>query len=557
MKTPAFRVTLDARHPETHRVRVTIEARGATFPNLLQFPVWTPGSYLVREFSRHITRFTGGEKVSKNSWRPQAGGRKVTYEAYCFERTVRTSYLDDRVASWNGATLLPLLEGAMEIHVLLPRHWQTLGTALATQKRGPGHWILRARDDDEWIDSPIVAAAPGNGGQARFRSRGKAHRITWIGNTPAVAIEKLTRDVKLISDTVQKMFGGAPFRAYDYLFDFPPRAYGGLEHRSSQLSHFDGFDLGDAKKYEAFLALVAHEYFHAWNVKSLRPQALGPFDYLRENYTPDLWFAEGLTSYFDDKLVFEAGLISEASYNAVRLKDVNTLKDGTPGITRRSLAEASFDAWIRYYRPDEDSLNTDVSYYVKGAQLGWCWDAYLQKKTRGRWTLARLMRAFWREFGIAADEPLREAKPGFSHEEIFEFAHATTGVDHAVVREWVHSRKPLPWRMAAAHFKLKFKEKPAPAALALAGMNLLDRDGKAMVGSVFSGSSAEAAGLAANDELIAIASTRIVNAEHAQMLLRRNAARPSLDLLFARAGKVATTKVRLRKHSGLGLEFEV
>ena len=401
------------------------------------------------------------------------------------------------------------------------------------------------------------AAAPGPGGQSSFRPRGRPHRITWIGNAPARDFRAITAHVKKISDAVQGMFGGAPFREYEYLFDFLPRSYGGLEHRASQVSHFDNLDLGDAKKYENFLALVSHEYFHAWNVKSLRPEALGPFDYFRENYTEDLWFAEGITSYFDDKLIFDAGLISAASYAAVRLKDVNNLKDGTPGIARRSLADASFDAWVRYYRPDEDSANSDVSYYVKGAQLGWCWDAQLQKRTKKRWTLANLMRAFWGEFGVPADARLRDAKPGFSQDELFAFAAKKTGIDHGFVKNWVHGRKPLPWREAAAFFKVSFRERVSVPLAHFLGANAVDREGKTFFSQVYSGSEAERAGIAANDEIIALDDVRVATTEAAQNLISRRAGAKPLRITLSRAGHVFVAKAKPRRHPGLGVDFEL
>jgi predicted metalloprotease with PDZ domain len=552
----SFRITLDIKAPESHRVKVRIEAIQGHLPEVLAFPVWTPGSYLVREFSRHITNFVGGRKVQKNEWELDSKIKHVEYEVYCFERTVRTSYIDSRNISLNGANLLPILRGKMEIELRLPTSWKILGTSLKHNKKSPGTWLLHAQNDDEWIDSPIVAAAPGQGGQFSFISKGKQHRVTWVGTSPAKEKKELSADIKKISDTTQSMFGGAPFYSYDYLFDFLPRGYGGLEHRSSQLSHFDGSELADPKRYQLFLGLVAHEYFHAWNVKSIRPEALGPFDYFRENYTEELWFAEGITSYFDDKIVHDAGLLSAQDYKALRISQVNQVREGTPGIYRRSLAESSFDAWIRYYRPDEDTPNSSVSYYEKGSVLGWCWDAHLQKKSRGRWNLTKLLKAIWKEFGIHSEESLREAKPGFSQDELLDFCARVSRVEHRTVFDWIHSRKPLPWRMAANHFKLKVQRKVVSQAAQFLGLTPADREGRVVAGIVFSGSAAEKQGIAPNDEIIAIDEERVLNSASLEQILRR-AKDNTIQALLSRSGRVFTTELRLRAHADLGVDYEL
>lgn len=555
MPKPSLHVTIDARHPETHRLFVKISGN---LPPVLSFPVWTPGSYLVREYSRHITGFRGGRKISKNKWAVTANAREVSYEVYANERTVRTSFIDENYAALVGATLLPLLEGRFRVTLLLPTRWGHVGSALRFKRQSPGRWEAVARDSDHWIDSPIVASAPGYGGETSFRSGGIQHRIVWAGTECARPLPALARDCKKIFDATIRMFGGAPFRRYDCLLHFGSGLYGGLEHRDSQLSQFDGSLLGEKKNYDNLLRLIAHEYFHAWNVKSLRPEALGPFRYEQENYTEDLWFAEGLTDYFDDWIVWKAGLIETKAYWQARLKDAQAMQDGLPGHKRRSVAESSFDAWIRYYRPDEDSWNTDVSYYSKGALVAWCWDAWLVKRSRGRWDLARLIRAFWKEFGVDAEAPLAEARPGYTRAELFAFAEKVTKLkQRELVESWVTARRPLPWRDAARAFGVKVKENVSNRLLHESGIQLQWRGTQALAAKVAAGSAAEAAGISAQDEILAIGADRLVEADKAEALWQKHAGRGPVVLTISRLGKLMHRRLRSRRHGGLGVDYVV
>ncbi|RZA03326.1 MAG: M61 family peptidase, partial [Proteobacteria bacterium] len=409
MKTKPLKVILDLTKGSSHRVQVKILRGGENIPADLSFPVWTPGSYLVREYARHVTNLAPAHKVNKNTWRLIGNPAEVSYEVYCFERTVRTSFLDENYASLVGATLLPLLGGPFEVELKTPRAWEFVASALKFKKIAPGRWLAQVRDDDHWIDSPIIAAAPGFGETSRFVAKGITHHVAWVGMRCAREMKDFEAAFRKIVNASIDLFEGAPFKEYWFLLHFGQKLYGGLEHRDSQLSQFDGQGIAEAKDWDAFLRLIAHEYIHAWNVKSIRPRALGPFDYTAENYTPDIWFSEGLTDYLDDYLCWKADIIPEEAYWKARLKDATLLPDGNPGHLTRSPAESSFDAWIRYYRPDEDSINTDVSYYAKGALLGWCWDAHLTKASRGRWTLPKLMAAIYQEFGIDAYVPLATA----------------------------------------------------------------------------------------------------------------------------------------------------
>lgn len=549
-------VTIDARLADGHRIGVKIENLTGHLPGFLNFPVWTPGSYLVREYARHITRFVGGKKVAKNTWRLMPEQKAVSFEVYAFERTVRTSYLDGNYATLVGATLLPFLPGSFTVRFLFPEHWNLAASALPLKKKRAGTWEAKVRDYDQWIDSPVVAAASGYGGHTRYRARGIAHDLVWVGTECARPLAAIAKDCATISETILKFFGGAPFRRYVTLLHFGHKLYGGLEHRDSQLSQFDGGALGDSKEYENFLGLFAHEYFHAWNVKSLRPEALGPFDYFQENYTEDLWFAEGLTNYFDELVLLMAKLVEPATYWKRRAKALSQGLDGFPAHKRRSLAESSFDAWIRYYRPDEDSANTDVSYYLKGEQLGLCWDALLQKKSRGRWNLAKLMRAFWQEFGISAEENLATARAGYTREELLIFAEKVTKIpQRRIVENWVSARATLPWKEALKTLGAEAKEKVSDPCSHLLGMAVQAKG--TTVSRVYSDSAAERAGIATGDEILALGSDRCVDQDSLNAVLKKQIkAGGRLKVTLSRLNKLMVLDIAPRSHAAIGIEIE-
>jgi len=555
-KNPFF-VTLDARNANSHRIFVTITAQErCSFPSLLQFPIWTPGSYMVREYSRHITKFQGGEKINKNSWRISADIKKISYEVYCFERTVRTSYLDDNYAALVGATLLPILGKNFTVKILFPHDWSFVSSALNFKKDRAGEWHANIRDDDHWIDSPIVAARPGFGARGKFALKGINHEIAWVGSQCEKSMKELERDFSKIASVVLGIFNKAPMKNYHFLLHFGAKLYGGLEHRDSQLSQFDGSTLNDEKEYKNFIRLIAHEYFHSWNVKSLRPKPLGPFKYFEENYTEDLWFAEGITDYFDDIIPFKAGFLSEKEFLEERFDDIKTMNDFLPGHSRRSLKESSFDAWIRAYRPDEDSANTDISYYSKGSILGWCWDAHLQKKSRGKWTLEKLMRSFWEKYGIDAYEPLSTARPGFTRNELLLFAEKITKIPQkTLVESWVVSRKPLPWRDAAKFFHTSWMEKIADPTQYYLGMQIQWKASQATVQKVYANSAAEKAGLCPGDEILAIDNYRVSEQQKIKTLLRPAALGKKVNLCISRSDRVSIFSLSPFKHKDLGMDF--
>ena len=421
MRTTRFTVAMP--RPETHLYEITMEidTRGASTVDLV-LPVWTPGSYLVREFSRHVRdlrarevssnergvgagargggRPIAAEKISKNTWRFSLPSKKssssssvlVSYRVYAHELTVRTSHLDSTHGYGNGANLFFYVDGRkdepQDVVFRLPRGWRT---SMALPARGG---VFRAASYDELVDSPFEC---GTHRTFDFRVKGVPHTLAiWgSGNEDAA---RLVKDLKKLVTEAASLFGGLPYERYLFLAHLAPGARGGLEHRASQSVAVDPWAFQPAKAYRGTLLLFSHELFHAWNVKRIRPEALGPFDYTKEVHTKDLWAMEGITSYYEVLLAVRAGLLTPAQ----GFEEWTTSWSGhleTPGRDVQSAEMASFDTWIRFYRPDENSVNVAESYYRRGQLLGLALDLTIRGATAGRRGLDDVMRLLWRRWG--------------------------------------------------------------------------------------------------------------------------------------------------------------
>lgn len=427
---PDIQFTVSMPQPHTHLLEVEMRVRwnGAAPPSAdLVMPVWTPGSYLVREYARHVQDFAakseGGQtlqwrKANKNTWRIMTGdatggaasvatggatgggangarGIVVTYRVYANELTVRTNELNDRHAFWNNAALLMFVAGHLNAPATLrvnpPNPSWKIATGLPAAG-GAGH-TFRAENFDVLYDSPFLA---GDFKELRFDVRGIAHRVVIDGEGNYDA-EAVGRDTQKIVEAAVAMMGDVPYRDYTFQLMLHPTTRGGLEHLNSTALIWRRFGFRPEADYRDFLTLVAHEYFHLWNVKRIRPDALGPFDYTGENYTRLLWVAEGGTSYYENILVRRADLMSVKDYLELIAKSFQALQN-TPGRRETSLEESSFDAWIKYYRPDENTVNSSISYYDKGAIVSLLLDLEIRRMTKGARSLDDVMRRLYTEY---------------------------------------------------------------------------------------------------------------------------------------------------------------
>lgn len=397
-------------------------------------PVWIPGSYLVREFARHVGRVAaecGGRpvavtKLAKNVWAcaphdphatdPAGAALSFRYEVYALDLSVRGAYFDRERAYFNGAAVLVRAHGHGEAPCTLELRppaealadadpaadWRVATAMPAVDTDARGFGVYRAGDYDELIDHPFEV---GRFTTIRFRARGVPHEFVLSGRAEMDG-ERLGRDLARVCTEHLDLFGPPyPFARYLFLTLAVGEGYGGLEHRAStsllcardDLPRPGDKAMGDA--YRGFLGLCSHEYFHAWNVKRIKPAAFSPYDLDAENYTRLLWAFEGITSYYDDLALVRAGLISEVSYLELLAQNITRVLR-TPGRFVQSLEDASFDAWIKFYRADEDAPNSQVSYYAKGALVALALD--LKLRAAGRGSLDEVMRALWARYGADA-----------------------------------------------------------------------------------------------------------------------------------------------------------
>jgi predicted metalloprotease with PDZ domain len=491
----------------------------------VSLPVWIPGSYLVREFSQHLLRLEAWagddavavEQTHKNRWvmRPPAGAPalRLCYEVYAHDASVRTAWLDQTRGFFNPTSLCLRVHGREaqphRIDVLAPEglpDWQ-LATALTPDHTDPsGFGSYVAQDYDELADSPFEMGPFWSG---TFEVRGVPHRWVVSGAPRGFDGQRLLQDAQRICDTAVAFWhdqGPPPFDHYLFMLHASADGYGGLEHRCSTALICQRSDLplqrpaagpgGPApataphEGYVTLLGLIAHEYFHAWNVKRLRPRAFARYDYDQENHTDLLWFFEGFTSYYDDLLVLRAGLIDEACYLGLLSKTINQVLQ-TPGRHLQSVAQASFEAWTKYYRVQPNTPNATVSYYSKGALVALCLDLTLRAETDT--SLDEVMR---RLYARCHGGPMETA-------DVLAVLADVGGRSYAPeLAAWVYDTHELPLRPLLEACGVEWHEDPAPLAQQW-GLRVSETEGL-HIRHVARGSAAEAAGLAPGDEWLGV-----------------------------------------------------
>lgn len=424
------RYTVRMPRPHSHRFEVEAHFPAAGQSLVVTQPVWTPGSYLVREFSRHVQEVravgTDGQplpltRVDKRSFCVETGGGAVQlrYSVYANDLTVRTSHLDDSHGFFNGANLFLYDEARRSsphhVHIDAPAGWRVF-TALDAE----GDEYV-ASDYDELVDSPFEL---GPHSPLTFDACGVPHQVVLWGE-PEVDRARLTQDLRRIVETEAALFGSLPkdLKRYLFLVYATERGRGGLEHKASSALVSARSSFGTSRGLEEFYFLVAHEYFHLWHIKRIRPRALVPYDYGQENHTRLLWCFEGTTAYYDMLLTRRAGIMSASRY-LTRLGETLTQLHGTPGRRVQPLEEASFQAWVKHYRPDENSVNSAISYYLKGEVVSWLLDLHIRRATDDRRSMDDVMRVLWSRYGETQD-----ADGGVPEDAIERIASEVAGVD--------------------------------------------------------------------------------------------------------------------------------
>ena len=521
-------------------------------PLTLFMPVWTPGSYLVREYARHVEGLTAERdgaalpirKVRKNAWQCDPGGAHavtVRYRLYCNELTVRTNHVDDTHAYLNGAATFLAVCGAEQapsrVLLAVPEGWR-VATALppAAGDVPLGHVGFDAPDLDTLVDCPIEV---GTHREVELDVLGVAHRyaVHPAGEMEDANLRRLVADTRTLLETEAKLFGGFPYERYLIQLHLSPRGRGGLEHKTSCTLLASPQSFQSREGYLDLLSLVAHEVFHAWNVKRLRPEGLTPYRYEGENYTRLLWWFEGGTSYYDWRVLRLSGLASVPEYLG-HLADEIAYLDATPGRLAHSLEEASFDAWIKLYRPDENSANSTVSYYRKGEVVCALLDMELRARTGGRVGVDHVLRYLWEHHG-AREVPVPEDGMLALFERVAEVSLGD------VFEPWVRGTAELPYESTLAKLGMTLERGPrVDAPKGSLGLRLRGDGGRVMVASVLRGAAGQRGGIDPGDELVSVGGRRLESTSLDAVLGGRDAGEV-VEVVVARDGRTRTLAVAL------------
>jgi predicted metalloprotease with PDZ domain len=507
--------------PANHLFEVTIEIGDWCEPILdLYLPVWTPGSYLVREYAKHVQEFQvegAGQgldwcKQAKNHWRIQTASISnltIFYRVLANDLTVRTNHLDLTHGYFNPAALLMygvgLTQQPLQVTIVPPVDTWQVATPLEALPEQSHSFI--AADYDSLVDSPFEV---GLHQRYEFEVLGKPHQwVVWgQGNLKP---ERLIEDTRQIIETEAALFGGLPYDRYLFLLHLSANGYGGLEHKTSCSLLYPRFNFREPEQYQRFLQLVAHEFFHLWNVKRIRPKALETFDYNQENYTEALWFCEGVTSYYDLLIPQRAGLYCSTTFLEVLSKDLTRLQT-TPGRLIQPLSESSFDTWIKLYRRHALSDNCQISYYLKGTFITFLLDLLIRQRHRNRRSFDDVLRQLWQQFGLGQQDLGQQdlGQPEVGHPEIGYTDAQLQGVIEAVAEiplddffsRYLYGTEELPFNQFLQPFGLVLQSSADP--IPYLGLTIKSEPNQAVVKFVAIDSPSQKVGVEPGDVLLAI-----------------------------------------------------
>ncbi len=540
-----IRYTIVPKQPAAHIFEVTVtvadpDPTGQRF----MLPVWIPGSYMVREFARNIVtlrafndagRKVRIEKTDKHAWQaaPVRGALTLRYEVYAWDMSVRAAHLDDTTGFFNGTSVflspLGFEDAPCVVDIQKPagpqyRDWR-VATAL-TEMRGTkryGFGEYTAQNYDELVDHPVTL---GEFALGTFKAHGVPHDIVIAGRVIGLDMARLSADLQRVCEAQIALFEPrskkAPMDRYVFMTQAVTDGYGGLEHRASTALICNRADLPvqgrseTTEGYRTYLGLCSHEYFHTWNVKRIKPAVFAPYDLSQENYTSLLWLFEGFTSYYDDLMLVRSGLITQADYFALLGKTIAGVLRGS-GRLKQTVAESSFDAWVKYYRQDENAANAIVSYYTKGSLVALAFDLTIRAQTQNRKSLDDVMRLLWQRYG--RDFYQGKAR-GIEESEVEALFAEATGADlSGLFAEGVHGTRDLPLAALLEPFGVTLEAEVDPKAKPSLGARV--RGGAdCTLAAVHDGSAAQKAGLSAGDVLIAVDGLRVTGSNLDALLSR-------------------------------------
>jgi predicted metalloprotease with PDZ domain len=528
--------SVEAFDVHAHLWRITLTVAKPARVQKVSLPVWIPGSYMVREFSKNLQSLRASqngkicaiEQLDKCTWQIKSVASKpleISYEVYAFDNSVRTAWLDAHRGFFNPTSLCLRVHGRdagmhslsiISTNLVANYSIGTGGEALKGLKKSrlnaPNHYSFD--NYDHLADTPFEI---GHFWRGSFTVRGVLHELIVSGALASWDGERLLKDTRKIVEAEMNFWHGKdgepPFNRYVFMLNAVDSGYGGLEHRNSTAlicSRRDLPRLGQIKQsdgYTTLLGLISHEYFHTWNVKRLKPKEFLHYDYEQENYTQMLWFFEGFTSYYDDLMLRRAGLIDNAQYLRLLAKTINQVQQA-PGRQVQSVAQASMDAWIKYYRQDENTPNATVSYYTKGSLVALCFDLSLRRGGKGCkvTSLDEVMRWLWTH-----SKAFEQGKGGITETDFAAALRELSGRSYAKeMAAWVHGNE-LPLQELLAEHGCQATPEPG-SSLPMAqriGLRVNESSSSLTIKTVLRGGLAESAGLAAGDEWLAVDDWRI------------------------------------------------
>lgn len=548
--------------PQSHYFNLEMELSNFKEKELnVKMPIWAPGSYLAREFAKNLNLVTAKDedgkllqvkKTDKNTWNIKKGKAKkvtVSYDVYAFELTVRTSFLDLTHGFVSGSGIFMYVEGKKDLAGTLLvepyKDFKKITTALLPASEGvtgDGAQEFKFKNYDHLVDCPIEI---GNQEEFDFTAAGVNHHVAIYG-PGNYDVDQLKIDMANVVESATGVFGQNPNDKYTFIIHNVVDGQGGLEHTNSTVLSVNRWTYA-GNDYKGFLKLVAHEYFHLWNVKRIRPVELGPFDYDNENYTSLLWVMEGFTSYYEKLILLRAGYYSEQEFIGSMFGSLNYV-EGSTGARVQPVSHASFDAWIKAYRPNENSSNTTASYYSRGSVIAMMLDAMMIKESNGKQSLDNFMRHMYSKY-------FEDKQRGFSESEFKKELEDFIGVNlDDFYADFIDGTEIPNYNsyLSPVGLMVTYEGESKPDA----GLSTRSSGGQVMVRNIRSGSAAEDAGLSVNDEIIGCNGYRVDN-ETLNAILNGLSAGDSMEILFAREDQLFSTQLVMTNYEKPRFEYMV
>ncbi|MBP9884837.1 MAG: M61 family metallopeptidase [Leptospiraceae bacterium] len=494
-----YKVVISDPHLNYFHVELTVKLKQSVV--LFHLPTWTPGSYLIRDYAGHLHNFSATSlngapvewrQTQLSTWEVKSDGKPflIKYRVYSFENSVRTNFLDSEYGFINPPSLFLFPENYLDnkIEVLCETngHFKYIYSSLERKEN-----LFFAANFDLLYDAPIQFS---NRESVSFESGNCQHEVLLEGEISNQTKATLVSDLKKITDYEAKLFGANPNKYYLFIINLTDSNYGGLEHSASSVNAFDPNKLHEKAEYAKLLGLLAHEYFHLWNVKRIRPIELLPFDYLTPNLTRELWIAEGITSFYDNYILHQCNFFSTEEYLAEILSDINRLEDSA-GDENMSLEDSSFTAWTKFYKQQANSHNTGISYYIKGSILVFCMNIYILKNTDCKFSFIDILKAVYHKFYVKKNR-------GFTKQEFFDTAEEVIGINLLdKFEKYISDTVRIPVFDFLEEIGVKKEELNSKISF---GFETKERDGRFLITKIYQHKSAGKTDINLQDELIAI-----------------------------------------------------